>query len=137
MTGRQVFYELGSTGCSKPRDNPRPAEGLPQRSDTAPKPLTQTETKPISSRMQFLKPPSCSLTTSSCTASAFLFPAVYVYLFPKPQQLQKQILVMQCFVLMQVKYSALFFYLDLACANRFLIYAEINVVITDQFRNTH
>ena len=29
--GGEVFYERGSSGCSKPRDNPRPAGGLPQR----------------------------------------------------------------------------------------------------------
>lgn len=135
MTGRQVFCELGSTGYSKPLDNPCPAEWLPQRSDTAPKPLTHTETKLISSRIQFLKPPYCSLTTSSCTASVFVLPAVYIYLFPKLQQLQKQIIVMQCFAgKMLCSFS---FHLYIASANRFLIYAEINLIIIDQLRKTH
>lgn len=57
MTERRVFYELGRTDYSNPPANPCPAEWLPQRSDTAPKPLTRTETKLVSRRIQQLKPP--------------------------------------------------------------------------------
>lgn len=85
MTERQVFYELGSETAVNHWIIPVPLSGLPQRSDTAPKPLMHIETKLIPSRTQLFKLPYHFLTTSSSAASVFVFPAVYIYLFPKSQ----------------------------------------------------